>query len=447
MLPPLSRGVRRPRSTRLLAALLGLSLVMACGQAQPSPSQAVSPSPSTAPPASAPPSAPVSQAPTSAPPSATDNAAVYAQIEADVQAIRGLRAKSTVTPKVVDTAGMSKVITDEVTKGTPPAVQAATERGLKALGLLPPDASLQKLYLQLLTSQVAGLYNPPAKTLYVVSKQGGLGPIERVTFSHEFDHALQDQNFGLEKLHVDAIGEGDRSLARLALPEGDATLLMSLWAQQHLTASDTLQLLVGSQDPEQARTLAGMPSILRETLLFPYTTGLSFVTGLQRSGGWPAVNAAYATPPASTEQLLHPEKYAAHEPVLPVEIPADLGARLGPGWSVPLVDSLGEFQLRIWLRDVGKMSETEATSAADGWGGDRLVVANGPNGAWAVAVVTRWDTAADAAAFSAGARSAVANLADEHEVMGPSGASMVTVVVGSDAAALNGLKSKLSPLK
>jgi hypothetical protein len=434
---PSRRAHRPPAIGSRLAALAVALAVAGCGTAptgSPPPATTPAPTPSTV--ASAP-------TPTSPTPAASvDNATIYAQIESDVQAIRELRAKSPVDPKVVDAAAMTKKITDELAHGTPPAVEQATERAFKALGLLAPDASLQQLYLQLLTSQVAGLYDPTAKTLYVLSKQGALGPFERVTFSHEFDHALQDQNFGLEKLKVDAIGEGDRDLARLALPEGDATLLMSLWAQQHLTPAETIQLLAESQDPEQTRTLAAMPSILRETLLFPYTTGLQFVLGLQGSGGWAAVDAAYATPPASTEQLLHPDKYVSHEAVLPIDVPADLAKRLGPGWSVPLTDSLGEFQLRIWLRDVGKMSETTATNAAAGWGGDRIVVANGPAGAWAFALVSRWDSAAEATEFAAAAKTAVGKLADDASMIGPDG-DRVTVLVGSDQSSLSHLAAAL----
>jgi hypothetical protein len=336
------------------------------------------------------------------PATSADNAAIYAEIESEVETIRGLRPRSVVDPKVVDQAQMSKIVSDELAS-TPASVQQANERMLKALGLLPESASLQSLYLQLLQSQVAGLYDPQAKTLYVLSKAGGLGPVEKVTFAHEFDHALQDQNFGLQKLAVDQIGEGDQDLAHLSVAEGDATLLMSLWAGQHLSPAETLQLLAASNDPQQLQVLQSMPAILRETLLFPYTTGLQFITGLETSGGWAAVNAAYARPPASTEQLLHPGKYASHEGVLPVSVPGDLRPRLGTGWSVPLVDSLGEFQLRIWLRVVGGLPESQADAAAAGWGGDRIVLAEGPNGAWAVALLTRWDSPTDADEFQGSA--------------------------------------------
>ena len=74
-----------------------------------------------------------------------------------------------------------------------------------------------------------------------------------------------------------------------------------------------LALVQAGSDPEQTKILDAMPDILKETLLFPYTSGLNMVLAAQTSGGWPAVNAMFARPPASTEQVLHPDKYAAAE--------------------------------------------------------------------------------------------------------------------------------------
>ena len=87
--------------------------------------------------------------------------------------------------------------------------------------------------------------------------------------------------------------------------------------------------------------------------------------------------------PESTEQILHPEKYTAGEAPVAVTLPADLATRLGTGWTVPLQDTFGEFQLGIWLREAG-VAGGDATAAAAGWGGDRLAVVEGPDGAWGV---------------------------------------------------------------
>ena len=82
--------------------------------------------------------------------------------------------------------------------------------------------------------------------------------------------------------------------------------------------------------------------------------------------------------PESTEQILHPEKYAADEAPVAVDLPADLATQLGAGWSVPLEDTFGELQIGIWLRESGVAQGGRATAAAAGWGGDRLAVVEGP---------------------------------------------------------------------
>ena len=74
-----------------------------------------------------------------------------------------------------------------------------------------------------------------------------------------------------------------------------------------------------------------MPAILRETLLYPYTTGAFFVQAAQMSGGWPAVDDFYDRMPESTEQILHPDKYAAGEAPVEVTLPKDLAKDLGNG--------------------------------------------------------------------------------------------------------------------
>jgi hypothetical protein len=427
------------RPARRAAAVVAvLVLVLAgCGPSGPS-----GPSGSTLAPGTG--SSPIPNPSTSAAPSpVVDPSTVYNTIEDQVVEIRGLHPKAAVSPQVLDDAGLKKLVDDSFKKDNPPDVVAANERIMKALGLLPADASLTDLYISLLGSQVAGLYSPDDKKLYVVSKSGGLGPTEKVTFSHEFTHALQDQNFDLGSLHLDEIGQGDRSFARLSLVEGDATLVMTKWEIQHLSQAELGQMLAASSDDQSLKILLAMPPILRESLLFPYTIGLGFVQGLQASGGWDAVNAAFATPPDSTEQILHPDKYAAHEVPVPVEIPANLASRLGTGWKVALADSFGEFQMQIWLKQNTTVPAATAIDAAAGWGGDRIALVNGPNGAWGVVFRTTWDSDADAAAFESVATPVVAKLANPAALVPGAGGRERWVLIGSDAKVLQALGSSL----
>ena len=70
-----------------------------------------------------------------------------------------------------------------------------------------------------------------------------------------------------------------------------------------------------------------------------------------------------------------------------------------------------------------------ASDAAAGWGGDRLAVMNGPDGAWAVAWKTAWDTAADAAAFEKAATTALGKAGGVGKVLPGEGGKTRWVVV------------------
>jgi hypothetical protein len=177
-----------------------------------------------------------------------------------------------------------------------------------------------------------------------------------------------------------------------------------------------------------------MPAVLRESLLFPYTSGLTFVQGLQAAGGWQAVNDAFGKPPSSTEQVIHPDKYASAEEPVKVDLPKDLAKRLGTGWKTGVEDTLGEFQLKVWLANAsGGTGAPTADAAVAGWGGDRVALLDGPDGATAVVISTTWDTAQDADEFASAARGAVGGLAGFGDVLAPVDGKTVTVVIGPTA--------------
>ena len=162
------------------------------------------------------------------------------------------------TRGVFDQAGLCAYLRASFRDQNPEALVQATETLYKQLLLIPQDASLEKLYLDMLTSQVAGLYDDKTKKMYVVSKDGTIGPAEKITYAHEFTHALQDQRFELKNVVGDAPDQSDRTLARTALVEGDATLLMSLWAQQHLSLAD-LGAVAGSSIRHRRRSSTRCP--------------------------------------------------------------------------------------------------------------------------------------------------------------------------------------------
>ena len=366
---------------------------------------------STAGPSASPSASPTAAATGGSPSPSTGDATTYRAIAAQVVTLRGLDAPSHVEPAIIDRATLQKNLEAEFDKDNPAAQIARTERIDQALGFLAPGASLRELYLKLQGSQVIGYYDPTAKQLFIVSHDGGLGPTERLTYAHEFTHQLQDGRFDLNGLGLDKLStDSDRALAILSLVEGDAVGIQTSWMIANLTATDLAQVAAEASDPALLAILASMPPLLLETSLFPYQAGATFVNGLRAGGGNPAVDSAFSHLPASTEQILHPEKYAAGEGPLKVVLPDDLATRFGTGWKEAATDTLGELQTRVWLRQGGLAGDV-ARTAADGWGGDRLVLVAGPDGTSSVLVFeSAWDLGADADAFHAAATMALAGL-------------------------------------
>jgi hypothetical protein len=393
---------------------------------------------STLPASPSPISTPAPTATTAGPsPTPADPAAVYALVATQVEAIRGLQPTAAVTPVLIDQATLTKNLTADFDKSNPPDAVAISERELIALGLIPASASLRVLVLDLQSGQVAGYYSPEEKQLFVVSRAGGIGPTQRLTYAHEFTHQLQDQHFNLDSLDLQAADQGDRSLARLSLVEGDAVSAQTTWMTTELTADELGQVLSDSLDPAGLAALSRAPKILQETSFFPYQAGAAFVQGLISSGGYDAVNKAFADPPASTEQVIHPEKYAAHELPIEVKPAANLAMKLGSGWSEAARDTLGELTLRVWL-NTGGVSNADATTAAAGWGGDRLVLFTGPGGATALAIETAWDTAADATEFDAAVTRALAGHGLASLITHTTGSTRVSIAIGTDVTQLAG---------
>lgn len=416
----------------LLALLTLLALIAsACGPSNTS----VSPSsaPTSAPSVTSAPS--TSVAPSTGPSAAVDENAVLDAIEAQVATLRGLQPTAKVGREIIDEDQLRAMLTADYDKDSPPAYVAANERLYKALGLLPPDADLKAMTLDLLSAGVAGFYRNDQKKMFVVSRSGSLGAEDKITYAHEYTHALQDQHYSVFTDQEKVLDRSDWMLARQAIYEGDATVLMSYWAIGNLTTDEITEISGAAVDPAQQAVLDGMPAILRESLLYPYTTGAFYVQAAQMSGGWSAVDDFYARMPESTEQILHSEAYAAKEAPVAVTVPKTLAKDLGAGWSVPLEDTFGEFQMGIWLRE-GGVEATAASAAAAGWGGDRLAVIKGPDGAWAVAMHTAWDTTADAAAFEAAATTALKKAGGPAQVLPGEGGKVRWVLVGDDAKTL-----------
>ncbi len=264
------------------------------------------------------------------------------------------------------------------------------------LGLLDEDFDLATALVDMQAESIAGFYTPDEKRLYIISEYELVETEQKITFAHEYTHALQDQHFGLARL-IDVEGNSDRALAARSLAEGDATLLMAVYAYENVTQAewDWLAYQASRLEEEKVETA---PQALGEVSLFPYTYGTQFVLGLFFQGGWAAVDQAYSYPPQSTEQVMHPDKYIGRDGPQSVELP-DLAASLGEGWEQLDRDVMGELVTMLYLGQ--QLDEGQAAQAAAGWDGDAYVILRNAQGQRLLVVRSVWDSAIEAKEFSA----------------------------------------------
>jgi len=331
-------------------------------------------------------------------------------IEQQVSRLRGLTAEQATERALLSPAQLRQhVMQDMLQDYTPEEAQEDT-LALSAFGLLPADYELHSLYTELLSEQIAGFYDLEAKQMYVVQGEGFLGA-QRMTYAHEFTHALQDQMYDIRNglnyrdEYCEAHSEGCAAVQ--ALIEGDATLAELTWLQEYATTEDKRQILQFYNSYESP-VFDSAPDFLQKDFLFPYEQGLAFVQSLYDAGGWEAVDAAYRNLPQSTEHILHPENYPNDQPQT-VELP-DLLPALGAGWQLTDQGVMGEWYTVLilahgWEEDA-RLDEDQARQAAAGWGGDAYQVftraGQASNGnEIAMLLATTWDTAQDANEFHA----------------------------------------------
>ncbi len=306
-------------------------------------------------------------------------------IAREVERLRGLQFRTLPRPQYVQAKEMNRRIKAEFDRTSGRGLEAS-EHALTALGAIPKGTDLKELAGNELASQVAGYYDPRTKKLVVLSDaEKSLDAFERVTLSHELEHALADQRLRLPgdpNANGPPQGGEDADTARGALVEGDATLTMEAFAKGNLSAGDALSVLgsIGS-----AGSSGSLPHYLDASETFPYLDGEAFVCHLYKRGGWAAVDKAYRRPPVSTAQILFPARYDRNErPVAPPPV-ASPGAlwrtsATPPGtalWKRFYRSAIGAADL-LWLFEAPGNETSKALSSprarAAAWAGGHAVV-------------------------------------------------------------------------
>lgn len=312
-----------------------------------------------------------------------------------VEQAAGFRFKRTPKSALRSREQVRSYLVAKLRQELPPERARGVEAAYRLLGLLPDTLELERLLTDLYGEQVAGFYDPDSTTLFGVA---GADPLElRLVLAHEMVHALQGQYLPLDSILHD-IHSNDRLTAAQAVLEGQATLvsIRVLSPGRDVTARPEFWQAYRRQVRAQQGAMpvfARAPLLIRETLLFPYLDGAEFMRW------WGTTPLADSLPegrlmPASTEQILHPERYAAHDR------PVTLHFTTGPKRLYQ--DGLGEMEIRVLEAQLRGETDVPDTMAPLGWGGDLYGVYDTPAGP-AIVWYAVWDDAPSADRFAAAA--------------------------------------------
>jgi hypothetical protein len=206
-----------------------------------------------------------------------------------------------------------------------------------------------------------------------------------------------------------ANGDDDRATAISAVIEGSATALMIAYSARQ---TKDAQAKAGKAENKRAENLKGAPSFVQQSVILPYILGFTF---LLRGSPWlwengvptTEIDEAYANPPRSTRQILHPEQYwwgNWRKDPPPMTLP-DLSKQLGAGWKKATDGSIGELGLAVLTGSHLDLTRFDALLPSR-WTNDAAIGTQGDvyhhyvNGERSLTVLlTRWESMRDAEQF------------------------------------------------
>lgn len=259
-------------------------------------------------------------------------------------------------------------------------------------GMVDDSVDLRSVLMTLLTEQVVGYYDPDSATLFGVA---GAPEAQRdLMAAHELVHALQGQHVSLDSILSDR-SNNDRTSAAQAIFEGQAMLasMQVVAGGQDVVANDEVWQLLREQAAKAQETMPGFrsaPMVIREGMLFPYIEGAEFMRWWELQSGRGDSVPYGPRMPASTEQVLHPERYGMSDAPVAITIAPMAGATIHE-------DVLGELEVALLAATLADAARP-AFQPAIGWAGDRFRVVEsdaGPALVWFIAL----DSDGDASRF------------------------------------------------
>ena len=303
----------------------------------------------------------------------------------EMSEITGLPIRSPLRKQIISRAEVSRYLSETLhTEMTPQEIHIQ-EATLKAFGLIPPDFNLEEFLVSFYTEQAAGFYDPHRKTMYIAD---WVEPdMQRLVLTHELTHALQDQNFDLERFLKAVRPDDDASNARQAMVEGFATAAMiqqmiSPIKLEDMPSLEPLMAEVIHQQYEEFPAFTQAPFFFRFQALFPYVEGMRFMQRGLEAGGWKRLNSFFNDPPTTTKEIFDPQAYFGKQPLPKASLPRPEILASIHGMNFLTENAMGELGYYSLLGQL--ISEEEAKSVAKGWLADRYLLYEGAAGGQAL---------------------------------------------------------------
>jgi hypothetical protein len=304
--------------------------------------------------------------------------------------ISGFTIKHPVVFEPITRAQVNEFLQQRIKESVKPEEIRAEELTLKKLGFVPQDFDLKKTTLALLTEQTAAFYDFHRKKLYITD--WAAATIQDEALVHELAHALADQNFNLEKYSGKVENDSEKSLARQAVVEGQASWLMRQVLLRHGVDIDAPGGTTNAAPEEKFPVFDQAPLYFQQTLMFPYNEGEAFQKAVFEKYGKEGYTRVFRSPPISAQQIIHPDLYFSGLVPLDPDVPEIKGMK-------HLVEGpLGELDHSILIQQYA--GEEAAREASPHWrGGHYRIYENKKEKRDVLAYRSVWDSEASASRF------------------------------------------------
>lgn len=354
------------------------------------------------------------------------------RIKRTVEILRGKKFQREVPAFMVSANEMEAISDRDLEKDYPGEALTNYQALMIWMDMLPPGADLKKVEQDLFVGAAAGFYDTDTKEMCIPSFSTSLtnalkktadkkmeqfsAADDDIIFAHEFTHALEDQYWPLDDPNEITRQEStDRGEARSFLAEGSATRLMieavpALYTQEdseryypqfwnaihagicEFVLGGLLQNIWKSPDA----LVPGVPEQIARSETMEYSYGYAFCSRVMRHWGLDGLDYFCDHPPASTAQIIHPEK-AWEWRDLPERI--TLPQTLPHDWKQVSGECLGEAGISIIL-GCAFQNLNRGAQLAGGWEGDRAALYESSGRQHLLIWASSWDSDLAAAGFA-----------------------------------------------